>query len=28
VGEHWVEARESDDEAAARWAKTPHKAAE
>lgn len=26
-GEHWVEARESDDEAAARWGETPTKAA-
>ena len=24
-GEHWVEARESDDEAAARWQETPRK---
>ncbi|MCK5624047.1 MAG: molybdopterin synthase catalytic subunit MoaE [Alphaproteobacteria bacterium] len=27
-GEHWVEARESDDEAAARWEEAPRKAAE
>lgn len=27
-GEHWVEARESDGEAAARWDESPHKAAE
>ena len=26
-GEHWVEARQSDDESAARWEETPHKAA-